>query len=483
MTFRLFLFSAAGMHIAAQAKLEGVTGCACAQECTATGGADPYGSCSVPSATSCPYATCYDDWCTAPCIDSDRQTIVNQWRSYPDPTVSAKITDVPCKKIHEPVLSPCFSPELSALYVEAIKEGAYNGQAPLKLKLRANVIDRLTWTTTTTTVAWCKVGRSDEYDNCVCTQGLCLGGDCDSDKWYYPKTCSVCSCNETKPTETYFTKELFESDVAALNKMSAFKFMTIEAAVYKFKNVSKQDWAWIGAEGFQPGNLTKWAAKDAKWLFDFFDVPYGLQSGTDGPHKLAEYYDIFYLPNFGTGGQANSRGWVSFAGLHAPAVAYLNELESSSSKRSTSISLIAHEMGHSLGLDHTFIGVETEKYKATTCGKCLATADSDPALTGDFITDTLPVSSSGAPGAYVAPSSKNPKTCENTYNYNPSFCSSIANGTGNERNFMSYTDNDCQNTFTAGQTARMRCFLDQDFSQKHLPDMAPGLVLLAAEYI
>jgi len=486
MMLRLLSVSAACMHVVAAGKLEGVTGCTCPEACNADGTGGPVGSCSVPNAATCPLASCYGDWCTAPCVDSDRQAIVNQWRAYQNTAVSAKITEVPCKKKDEPLLSPCFGPEITALYAEAIKGGAYKDQPPLKLKIRANVIDRLAWTTTTTTAAWCKVGTPDKFDNCLCTKGLCLGSDCDKDKWWYPKTCSGCSCNEQKYAgPSYFSKELFEADIAAINKMSAFKFMTLEAASYRFNKVSTEDWDWIKdpKEGFDPGNLTKWAAKDAKWLFDFFSVPYGLQSGAEGPHNLDGYYDVFYLPNFKTGGQANTRGWVSFAGLHQPAVAYLNEESSMSTKRHTSTSLIAHEMGHSLGLEHTFIGMETDKYKAKSCDKCLATAQSDPALTGDFITDTPPVSSSGAPGAYVAPSVRNAETCENTYNHNPAFCSQIASGTGNERNFMSYNDNDCQNTFSAGQTARMRCYLDQDFSQKHLPDMAPGLVLLTAEYI
>lgn len=103
-------------------------------------------------------------------------------------------------------------------------------------------------------------------------------------------------------------------------------------------------------------------------------------------------------------------------------------------------SLIAHEMGHYLGLYHTFEG---------------GCYNWDCELSGDLVCDTPPDRS-------VLSSS----SCSNpTNSCSSDTLSSFSNGIfltdvpDQISNFMDYGNNSCQNQFTAGQTARMRTMI------------------------
>lgn len=104
-------------------------------------------------------------------------------------------------------------------------------------------------------------------------------------------------------------------------------------------------------------------------------------------------------------------------------------------------STVAHEVGHCLGLYHTFRGVE----ETTQCGPCYEYVGANDAdLLGDFCSDTP-----AQPLNYYCTNSsgKDPCTGENW-------------GYTQPENFMAYTPDYCQTLFTSQQAGRMRCWTD-----------------------
>jgi len=102
-------------------------------------------------------------------------------------------------------------------------------------------------------------------------------------------------------------------------------------------------------------------------------------------------------------------------------------------------STFAHEVGHCLGLWHTFHGVE----EVAECGSCyeyVGAPDGD--VLGDFCSDTPPTPEWG--------------TCSNATGSDP--CSSLPWGYTMPENMMGYTTSTCRTTFTSQQAARMRCW-------------------------
>lgn len=106
------------------------------------------------------------------------------------------------------------------------------------------------------------------------------------------------------------------------------------------------------------------------------------------------------------------------------------------------LSVFAHEVGHCLGLYHTFRGVD----EASACGACYESPQLPPAegdLRGDFCSDTEP-----------APEYR---TCGDVGGNDP--CTSLPWGAtlNQAQSYMSYA-NSCHEKFTPQQTARMRCW-------------------------
>ncbi|XP_062399782.1 pregnancy-associated plasma protein A, pappalysin 1b [Sardina pilchardus] len=101
---------------------------------------------------------------------------------------------------------------------------------------------------------------------------------------------------------------------------------------------------------------------------------------------------------------------------------------------------MVHEAGHSLGLYHVFRGVS----EVESCNdRCLETEASME--TGDLCADTRPTPVTKQCGDPVAPGNH---TCgRRTYTHTPF------------NNYMSYTDDDCTDSFTPNQVARMHCYL------------------------
>ncbi len=114
-------------------------------------------------------------------------------------------------------------------------------------------------------------------------------------------------------------------------------------------------------------------------------------------------------------------------------------------------STFAHEVGHTIGLYHTFRGVE----ETTQCGPCyeyILAPDAD--LLGDFCSDTPP-----QPVHY---------SCSNASGTDP--CSGSPWGATQPENFMAYTPDYCQNMFTEQQMGRTRCWINNS-----LPDWIVGV--------
>ncbi|KFO60979.1 Pappalysin-2, partial [Corvus brachyrhynchos] len=120
-----------------------------------------------------------------------------------------------------------------------------------------------------------------------------------------------------------------------------------------------------------------------------------------------------------------------------------------------------HEVGHVLGLYHVFKGVSERESCDDPCRETTPSME-----TGDLCADTAP-----APKSKLCrdPDPTN-DTCGQTHFTGTPF-----------NNYMSYTDDDCTNSFTPNQVARMHCYLDLVYqrwghSKKPAPIPMPPMV-------
>ncbi|KAE8583612.1 hypothetical protein XENTR_v10020598 [Xenopus tropicalis] len=123
-----------------------------------------------------------------------------------------------------------------------------------------------------------------------------------------------------------------------------------------------------------------------------------------------------------------------------------------------------HEIGHSLGLYHVFRGISEIQSCSDPC------METDPSFeTGDLCRDTNPAPKHkmcGDPG----PASGN-DTCGFQKFVNTPF-----------NNYMSYADDDCTDSFTPNQVARMHCYLDLVY-QSWQPTLKPLPVAIAPQIV
>ncbi|NXE66751.1 PAPP2 protein, partial [Calcarius ornatus] len=120
-----------------------------------------------------------------------------------------------------------------------------------------------------------------------------------------------------------------------------------------------------------------------------------------------------------------------------------------------------HEVGHVLGLYHVFKGVSERESCDDPCRETTPSME-----TGDLCADT-------------APTPKN-KLCRDPDPTNDTCGQTHFTGTP-FNNYMSYTDDECTNSFTPNQVARMHCYLDLVYqrwghSRKPAPIPMPPMV-------
>ncbi|XP_068095730.1 pappalysin-2 [Hyperolius riggenbachi] len=115
-----------------------------------------------------------------------------------------------------------------------------------------------------------------------------------------------------------------------------------------------------------------------------------------------------------------------------------------------------HEVGHALGLYHVFKGVSEQESCDDPC------RETEPSMeTGDLCADT-------------APTPKN-KFCRDPDPTNDTCGPRFYTGTP-YNNYMSYSDDNCANSFTPNQVARMHCYLDlkyQGWTRTQQPSPVP----------
>eukprot|EP00440_Ansanella_granifera_P051066 gb/GFBE01055351.1/.p1 GENE.gb/GFBE01055351.1/~~gb/GFBE01055351.1/.p1 ORF type:complete len:641 (+),score=123.37 gb/GFBE01055351.1/:1-1923(+) len=457
--------------------LEAPPSCTCEGDCSSTG-------CKIPDSEreSCPYVW----WDTpeygayATCVDARQKRVLTDFAAFPAPSTDTVTSQLPCASVSEASeslgykssvdTSPCFYPEITALYAEALQDQAYAGDAK-QIMVRANVVDL-----SQTSVAWCKGDAWISGTTCFCSNGeaACSGAGCIASGGFswYEITCADCECSGGGG----FTKEIFEQSVPLLNSRKDIPFLNFTTAGYRRANITTADYTRIFADG-----VDTLSDSDIGFLFELFNSTYDAQMSGDSSseHKMNEYLEIFVIPGFkgdSTAGFAHSRGHELNGSIVIPPAVYINEGSANSVKKA--VPLLGHELGHTLGLLHTFSGLSFENLQGAQCKQCTPSAG-NAATTGDFITDTPATSSLHAGSNYPAPMANSTESCTISFN-STGYCTELPGGEGNMRNLMGYGSDDCQATFTPQQEARMRCFMDQDFSTTHIADLAPGLVLLSA---
>ncbi|XP_027790860.2 pappalysin-2 [Marmota flaviventris] len=118
--------------------------------------------------------------------------------------------------------------------------------------------------------------------------------------------------------------------------------------------------------------------------------------------------------------------------------------------------IMIHEVGHVLGLYHVFKGVSERESCDDPCRETVPSME-----TGDLCADTAPTPKS--------------KLCQDPEPANDTCGFSHFPGAPFS-NYMSYTDDDCTDSFTPNQVARMHCYLDlvyQQWSESRNPTPIP----------
>lgn len=114
-------------------------------------------------------------------------------------------------------------------------------------------------------------------------------------------------------------------------------------------------------------------------------------------------------------------------------------------------STFAHEVGHCLGLWHTFHGVDEQDPACNACYEYVGAPDAD--LLGDFCADTPPTPEWGS--------------CTNASGTDE--CSGLSWGYTMPENFMGYTESSCRTMFSPQQVGRMRCWAQDRLDSWILP--------------
>ena len=123
--------------------------------------------------------------------------------------------------------------------------------------------------------------------------------------------------------------------------------------------------------------------------------------------------------------------------------------------------VFAHEVGHTLGLWHTFHGVD----EVTPCGECHEVPGSNSSDVGDLCADTPPTPTNQGP-------------CVNYPGVDS--CSDLPWGYTMPENYMGYASQTCLTTFTSQQQARLRCWSNTVLDSWSIPFRVQPSVTLGA---
>ncbi len=107
-------------------------------------------------------------------------------------------------------------------------------------------------------------------------------------------------------------------------------------------------------------------------------------------------------------------------------------------------SLLAHEIGHNLGLWHTHRGVTEITDCDSLCREKVGAPVSELDVSGDLCSDTPPTPSANFQGCFE------PQGTDS--------CTGLPFGDTDEHNFLGYGGDGCWDHFTVQQTARMHCW-------------------------
>ncbi|MEW5796844.1 MAG: PKD domain-containing protein [Candidatus Zixiibacteriota bacterium] len=121
--------------------------------------------------------------------------------------------------------------------------------------------------------------------------------------------------------------------------------------------------------------------------------------------------------------------------------------------------VFAHEVGHTLGLWHTFHGVD----EVTFCGPCYEPPESASSLIGDLCGDSPPTPTNQGPCVNFAGNDA---------------CSGLPWGYTMPENYMGYASQTCLTAFTPHQQGRLRCWSNTALDSWVIPfQIAPSVAL------